>query len=99
MHEHGLARDLMPELQNVARAHGLSRVTRVALDVGMLQGVEADFLAHSLGHAFEGTIFEGAHVDIRILEPGQTLPGTETRATGRELTIRTLTGNQEVTNK
>jgi Zn finger protein HypA/HybF involved in hydrogenase expression len=92
MHEHGLARDLFPEFQRAARLHHFSRVTRVVLDIGMLHGADADFLAHSFEHIFEGTIFEGAEVEIHILEPGQDLPDTDGKATGRELVIRSLTG-------
>ncbi len=95
MHEHKLAREIMPSLEQLARQNGLNKVTRIVLDVGMLHSVEADFLAHSFEHAFEGTIFEGAVTDINIIEPGQKITdsqGNETIATGREFIIKRLEG-------
>ncbi len=95
MHEHKLAREIMPSLEQLAKENGLSKVTKIVLDVGMLHSVEADFLAHSFEHAFEGTIFEGAETEINILEPGQKIKdpqGNEIVATGREFIIKKLEG-------
>ncbi len=95
MHEHKLAREILPSLEKLARDNGLKKVTRIVLDVGMLHCVEADFLAHSFEHAFEGTIFEGAQTDINIVEPGETLTnpdGGTTIATGREIIIKKIEG-------
>ncbi len=95
MHEHKLAREIMPTLEQLARENGLQKVTKIALDVGMLHSVEADFLAHSFEHAFEGTMFEGAVTEINIIEPGQKITdaeGNETIANGREFIIKKLEG-------
>ena len=98
MHEHGLARELWPQLQGIARGKGLDRVDRVDMIVGMLHGVSADFLAHSFEHAFEGSNFEGAAVTIEIVDPGQefTPPGSNepTQATGWELLVVRLEGRE-----
>jgi Zn finger protein HypA/HybF involved in hydrogenase expression len=71
MHEHGLARDLWPQLKQIADARGMARVRRLEMIVGMLHGVSSELLVHSFAHAFEGSIFEGAEVLITIVEPGQ----------------------------
>ena len=96
MHEHGLAKELWPQLQQIARAKGFAKVTRVKMTVGMLHGVAAEFLAHSFEHAFEGTDFEGAEMDITIVDPQQefTPPGAaeSMTATGWELLITTIEG-------
>jgi len=95
MHEHKLAREILPALEQLARDNGLKKVTKIVLDVGMLHSVEADFLAHSFEHAFEGTIFEGAETDINIVEPGEKLTGPDgntTIANGREIIIKKIEG-------
>jgi len=96
MHEHSLAKEIWPQLQQIAASKGLVRVTCVEMTVGMLHGVSADFLEHSLGHAFEGTGFEGAVVNITVVDPGQEydLPGTDDpqTANGWELLISKMEG-------
>ena len=97
MHEHGLARELWPQLQQIAEAKGLSKVTRIDMTVGMLHGVTADVLAHSFEHAFEGTAFEGAETIITVVEPGDpmgTSTGESMTATGWELLITRIEGEQ-----
>jgi len=97
VHEHGLAKELWPQLRDLAAAKGFRRVTRVDLVAGMLHGVSAEFLAHSLGHAFEGSPFAGAEVNIRIVEPGQARPqgpGGPDAATGWELSVERIEGQR-----
>jgi Zn finger protein HypA/HybF involved in hydrogenase expression len=71
MHEHTLAKDLWPQLKQIADARGMVRVRRLEMIVGMLHGVSSELLVHSFTHAFEGSSFEGAEVFITIVEPGQ----------------------------
>jgi Zn finger protein HypA/HybF involved in hydrogenase expression len=71
MHEHGLAKDLWPQLKQIADARDLGQIKHMELIVGMLYGVSAEVLIHSFIHAFQGTSFEGAQVLITIVEPGQ----------------------------
>ena len=96
MHEHGLARELWPQLKALADEKQLTKVTRVEMIVGMLHGVSADFLAHSFEHAFEGTSFEGAVTEITVVDPGDSIPaegGTSATATGWELMITRMEGD------
>ena len=96
MHEHGLARELWPQLKRIAHEKGFSMVTGVEMVVGMLHGVTAEFLAHSFEHAFEGTGFEGASVKISIVDPGEqfTTPGQDDSrvAGGWELLVVRMEG-------
>ena len=96
MHEHSLARELWPQLKQIAEAKGLARVTRVEMVVGMLHGVSGEFLEHSFQHAFQGTSFEGAEMAITVVEPGQTMSvgGENTTANGWELLITRIEGEQ-----
>jgi Zn finger protein HypA/HybF involved in hydrogenase expression len=98
MHEHGLAKELWPQFQQIAETQGLVRVRRIEMVVGMLHGVSADFLAHSFEHAFEGTSFEGAEVGITIVDPGEqyTPPGADEpqTANGWELLVTRFEGDE-----
>ncbi len=95
MHEHGLAKELWPQLQQIAQQKGLTRVQKLEMTVGLLHGVSADFLAHSFEHAFEGSLFEGAQVNITIVEPGQEFlvrEGESTTANGWEILVTSIEG-------
>ncbi len=100
MHEHGLAKELWPQLRKLADEGGFKAVQRVAMVVGMLHGVSADFLAHSFEHAFEqddSGRFDDARVDITIVDPGEQFqpPGAERpmTATGWEMIVTTIEGD------
>jgi len=99
MHEHGLARDLWPQLQRIAQDNGLVKVRRLEMIVGMLHGVSGDFLAHSFQHAFEGSDFEGAQVQITIVDPGQefTVANSDRPvvANGWEILITKIEGDEQ----
>ncbi len=96
MHEHGLAKELWPQLKGIAETRGLRRVDCVEMIVGLLHGATAEFLAHSFEHAFAGTTFQGARVKITIVEPGQefTPPNSDrpTAASGWELLVIKMEG-------
>ena len=98
MHEHGLAKELWPQIRRLAEDRGLKKVERVDLVVGSLHGVAGDFLSHSLHHAFEGTIFDGCDVRVSVVEPGEPIaaepgqPGGP--AGGWELMITRIEGSR-----
>jgi len=97
MHEHGLAKELFPQMQKIAEDAGFAKVTRVEMIVGSLHGVTAEFLAHSFEHAFAGSSLQGAEVFVQLVDPGQqfTPPGAEKPATagGWELLITRIEGD------
>ena len=96
MHEHGLARELWPQLKQIAESKGLTRVTRLEMTVGMLHGGSGQSLVHSFQHAFEGTSFEGAEVEVTVVDPGQEFvpAGSDepVQATGWELLVSRIEG-------
>lgn len=98
MHEHALARELWPQVRSIAASSGFARVTYVEMIVGLLHGVSADFLARSFEHAFQGSSFEGADVEITIVAPGEEFraPGrSDTQiANGWELLIVRIEGDK-----
>ena len=97
MHEHGLAKELFPQMLKIAEDGGFVKVTRVEMVVGSLHGATGEFLAHSFEHAFDGTDFEGAKVDIRIVDPGERFTPSgaaeSTTANGWELAITRIEGD------
>lgn len=98
MHEHGLAKEIWPQLEGIARINEFKKVYYVEMIVGMLHGVTAEFLEHSFEHAFEGTNFQGADVDVTIVEIGQEYkpPGSNEKITanGWELLIVRIEGEK-----
>ena len=98
MHEHGLAKELWPQMKALAEERGFKTVSRVEMVVGSLHGVTSDFLAHSFEHAFEGTNFEGAPVEITLVDPAEsfTPAGAEKPmvANGWELMITAIEGEK-----
>ena len=98
MHEHGLAKELWPQLQGIAQIKGLRRVERVEMIVGMLHGVTAELLVHSFEHAFAGTSFHGAKVVVTVVDPGdEYVPPNSDRtmkASGWELLVVRMEGQE-----
>ncbi len=97
MHEHGLAKELWPQLRQLAEAKDFAKVTRIDMIVGMLHGVSGDFLAHSFEHAFEDTNFEGAKVNVTVVDPGDKVPAGDegdapSAASGWELMVTRIEG-------
>jgi hydrogenase nickel incorporation protein HypA/HybF len=61
-------RDLMREIETVARADGATRVTRVAVRLGALSHFTPEHFREHFADASPGTLAEGAEVDARIVE-------------------------------
>jgi hydrogenase nickel incorporation protein HypA/HybF len=69
MHELSLMEGMVQGIQEEALRQGFGRVHQVRLEVGRLAGVELEALRFAFGPVTEGTLLEGA--DLEILE----LPG------------------------
>ena len=67
MHELSIAQSLVEELERAARHEGASAVTRVAITVGRLSGVEPEALRMAFPLAAEGTPVEGAELDMEMV--------------------------------
>ena len=63
MHERALMDDLMRKIEEVARADGAARVTRVAVRLGALSHFTPEHFREHFVDASRGTLAEGAEVD------------------------------------
>lgn len=70
MHELSLMEGMVQGIQEEALRQGFGRVHQVRLEVGRLAGVEVEALRFAFGPVTEGTLLEGAHLEILEL-PGQ----------------------------
>ena len=87
MHEASIVAGMMNILKDEARRHNVSRITRVRLSVGLFTAVEPKTLEACFELYAEGTVAEGAELDIttvpaegRCLDCGHKFPMTSPRA-------------------
>lgn len=67
MHEHTLIRDVMSRIDEIARAEGATRVTRVQVRLGPLSHVTPAHFCEHFEDAAQGTLAEGAIVDAEVV--------------------------------
>ena len=68
MHEMSVAVALLERVQKEAGRGGLRSVSRMRLDIGALQAVEPELLKEAFGVIAEGTLAQGAELDIHTVE-------------------------------
>jgi len=68
MHERALMKDVMREIEEVARAGDAVRVTRVEVRLGALSHFSAEHFREHFADASRDTIAEGAEVDAVLEE-------------------------------
>jgi hydrogenase nickel incorporation protein HypA/HybF len=66
MHEHALMRDLMREIEAVARADDALSVTRVSVRLGALSHFTPEHFREHFVDASRGTLAEGAEVETSL---------------------------------
>lgn len=66
MHEQALMKDVMREIEEVARAGGATRVTRVGVRLGALSHFSAEHFREHFVDASRDTVAEGAEVDAVV---------------------------------
>ncbi|NLF31847.1 MAG: hydrogenase maturation nickel metallochaperone HypA [Planctomycetes bacterium] len=64
MHEMSIAVDMMQQLERIAAEHGVSRVERIELEVGVLRLVVPEALRDAFSAVAAGTVAEGAELDM-----------------------------------
>ena len=64
MHELSLVRSIIEVLSDHAEKNGWSKVTRVTLKIGKMRQVIPDVMRFSFSVAAEGTIMEGAELEV-----------------------------------
>lgn len=70
MHELSIACSLVKAAVDEAARHGVARVARVDVVLGALAGVEMDALMFCFPAVAQGTVCEGARLEVEI-EPGR----------------------------
>jgi len=88
IHETGLARNIVEIVEQAAAANGLKRVSRVLLEIGVLAGVEAGQLEFAFRLTAEGTVAEGAALEIQRIPLLLHCPACETEYVGDEEDMR-----------
>ena len=78
MHERALMKDVMRKIEEVARAGGATRVTRVGVRLGALSHFTPEHFREHFVDASRGTIAEGAEVDA-VLERRHRRPARARR--------------------
>ena len=66
MHELSVCLSLLREVERIARGNSAGRVTRIAVTVGPLSGVEPDLLQNAWPLAAAGTLAEDAELRIDV---------------------------------
>lgn len=87
MHELSVAISLIEQLEQVARREGARRITAVHLLVGALSGVEREPLEFCFPMAAEGTLAEGARLEIEEVPVGLRCRRCGAEATSGELPL------------
>jgi hydrogenase nickel incorporation protein HypA/HybF len=68
VHEQTLIRDVMARIDEIARAEGATRVTRVQVRLGALSHVTPAHFCEHFEDAAHGTLAEGAIVDAEVVD-------------------------------
>jgi hydrogenase nickel incorporation protein HypA/HybF len=63
VHDRALMRDVTGKIEEIARAEGATRVTRVAVRLGALSHFTPEHFREHFADATRGTLAEGAQVD------------------------------------
>ncbi|WP_425071432.1 hydrogenase maturation nickel metallochaperone HypA [Sagittula sp. S175] len=72
MHELSVCEGIRTVLEDQARAHNVSRITKVRLEIGKFAGIEKDALFFAFDVVMRGSPAEGAALEVIDL-PGQAL--------------------------
>lgn len=69
MHEMGLVAGILDSVIPAAKDAGAERITKVSLSVGEMTEVIEDVMVFAFEALTEGTLAEGAELDLRIIKP------------------------------
>lgn len=65
MHELGLTKNIVDAILSHARQNNVQKIVRVVLEVGKISGVVPEALEFAFWVCIEGTLIEGAKLEIR----------------------------------
>lgn len=72
MHEMSLVEGMRQVIEDQARAHSVSRISRVRVEIGCFAGVEIDALHFAFDVVMRGSVAEGAEL-VTLNLPGKAL--------------------------
>ena len=72
MHEMSLCEGMRQVIEDQARAHSVSRISRVRVEIGRFAGVETDALHFAWDVVMRGSVAEGAEL-VTLALPGRAL--------------------------
>lgn len=72
MHEMSLCEGMRQVIEEQARAHGVSRIARVRVEIGRFAGVEVEALRFAFDVVMRGSVAEGADL-VTLALPGRAL--------------------------
>ncbi len=75
MHEYSIIEEMLTRVDEEARAHGASSVSRLHVKIGTLSGVDPDLLASAYEVFRERTVCAGAELRIERVEGRWACPG------------------------
>lgn len=87
MHEASLTAGLLRQIETIARAEGARRVTGLKLSIGALSHLGAEHFAEHFARAAEGTLAEGARLEIAVSDDLKDANAAEVRIETVELEI------------
>ncbi len=87
MHETGLMNGLMKQIAEVAREHGATKVTAVRLALGALAPITDAHLREHFDLAAQGTVAEGAALEIERMEDPTAPDAMHFRMTGLDVEL------------
>ncbi len=67
MHEFSLLANLMSKINTIAQEQNLDKVIAVKVKLGALSHISADHFREHFVHSAQGTVAEGARLDIEVL--------------------------------
>ena len=67
MHELSLVSQLVRKVEAIAQEHHAPKVVAVSVRLGALSSISADHLREHFVHAAQGTLAEGARLDVEAL--------------------------------
>ena len=84
MHEASLMKNLMRQLDEIAKAENAKRITGVSVWLGALSHMSAAHFTEHFEEASAGTIAEGAEIDVTVSDDPKD-------ANAQEILIRSVT--------
>jgi hydrogenase nickel incorporation protein HypA/HybF len=87
MHEMGLAQDIIRNALPLAQAKGLEKISQLKVKAGETLLIHPEEFDHAFAHVSQGTIAEGARVELEISPLRAQCQGCGSEFKGKELRL------------